>query len=124
MQNVQESKTAYGYAYRAVEEEKIQMGNGMDYIYLSDNEKILIETEQRNTRLAVIEQYVNMRKERGMTQAELARRAGIPRSNITRFESGTYNPSLEMLVKIAAALNMKLQINLAEEQSPWEFAHF
>ncbi|MFR5336115.1 MAG: helix-turn-helix transcriptional regulator, partial [Blautia producta] len=59
--------------------------------------------------------YVNIRKARGMTQAELARRAGIPRTNITRFESGTYNPSLEMLVKIAAALNMKLQINLAEE---------
>ena len=44
MQNVLESKTAYGYAYRVVEEEKIQLGNGMDYIYLSDNEKILIET--------------------------------------------------------------------------------
>ena len=91
------------------------MGKGKDYIYLSDNEKILIETEQRNTRLAVIEQYVNIRKARGMTQAELAILAGIPRTNITRFESGTYNPSLEMLVKIAAALNMKLQINLAEE---------
>lgn len=91
------------------------MGNSMDYIYLSENKKILIEAEQHNTRLAVIEQYVRIRKEQGMTQAELARRAGIPRSNITRFESGTYNPSLEMMVRIAAALNRKLQVNLAEE---------
>lgn len=33
-------------------------------------------------------------------------------SNITRFESCNYNPSLEMVVKIASALNMKVQIQL------------
>ena len=49
-----------------------------------------------------------------MTQAELARRAGVPRTNITRFEGGSYNPSLEMMVRIAAALGMKLQIELVE----------
>lgn len=47
-----------------------------------------------------------------MTQAKLAKRAGIPRTNITRFESGNYNPSLEMLVRIAAALGMTLQVQL------------
>lgn len=63
----------------------------------------------------VIEQYIRCRKERNITQAELARRAGIPRPNITRFESGTYNPSLEMMVRIASALGMKLEIGLVKE---------
>ena len=92
------------------------MRNSMDYIYLSGDQKILIEVEQKNTRQFVIEQYVQCRKMQGITQAELARRTGIPRSNITRFESGNYNPSLELLVRIAAALGMSLQMQLTEKE--------
>jgi len=92
------------------------MGNSMDYIYTSGEQKIVIEVEQKSTRQSVIEQYVRWRKIQGMTQAELAKRAGIPRTNITRFESGNYNPSLEMLVRIAAALGMTLQVQLMEKE--------
>ncbi|MCI6469362.1 MAG: helix-turn-helix domain-containing protein [Lachnospiraceae bacterium] len=92
------------------------MGNSMDYIYTSGEQKIVIEVEQRDTRHSVIEQYVQCRKLQGMTQAELAKRAGIPRSNITRFESGNYNPSLEQLVRIAAALGMMLQVQLVAKE--------
>ena len=92
------------------------MRNSMDYIYLSGDQKILIEVEQKNTRQSVIEQYVQCRKMQGITQVELARRTGIPRSNITRFESGNYNPSLELLVRIAAALGMSLQMRLTEKE--------
>lgn len=88
----------------------------MDYIYTSGEQKIVIEVEQKSTRQSVIEQYVRWRKIQGMTQAELAKRAGIPRTNITRFESGNYNPSLEMLVRIAAALGMTLQVQLMEKE--------
>ena len=92
------------------------MGNSMDYIYTSGEQKIVIEVEQRDTRHSVIDQYVQCRKLQGMTQAELAKRAGIPRSNITRFESGNYNPSLEQLVRIAAALGMMLQVQLISKE--------
>ena len=88
----------------------------MDYIYTSGEQEIIIEVEQRDTRHSVIEQYVQCRKLQGMTQAELAKRAGIPRSNITRFESGNYNPSLEQLVRIAAALGMMLQVQLISKE--------
>ena len=91
------------------------MGQGMDYIYLADNQEVLIEVLQEDTRREVAEQYIRTRKEKGITQTELARRAGIPRTNITRFESGFYNPSLEMMVRVAAALGMKLQVELVEE---------
>ena len=86
----------------------------MDYIYSIDNQEILIEADQKDTRKDVVARYVRIRKEKGITQAELARRAGIPRTNITRFESGDYNPSLEMMVRIAAALGMRLQVELSE----------
>lgn len=88
----------------------------MDYIYTSGEQKVIIEAEQKNTRRSVIEQYVQCRKMHGMTQAELAKRTGIPRSNITRFESGSYNPSLELLVRIAAALGMNLQVQLTAKE--------
>lgn len=64
------------------------MGNSMDYIYTLGEQKIVIEVEQKSIRQSVIEQYVRCRKIQGMTQAELAKRAGISRTNITRFESG------------------------------------
>ncbi len=92
------------------------MRNKMDYIYTSGEQKILIEVEQRSTRKSVVEQYVQCRKMQGLTQAELAKKAGIPRSNITRFESGNYNPSLELLVRIAAALGMTLQMQLVAKE--------
>lgn len=92
------------------------MRNKMDYIYTTGEQKILIEVEQRSTRKSVVEQYVQCRKMQGLTQAELAKKAGIPRSNITRFESGNYNPSLELLVRIAAALGMTLQMQLVAKE--------
>lgn len=88
----------------------------MDYIYTSGEQKILIEAEQKSARQSVVEQYVRCRKTQGITQEELAKRAGVPRSNITRFESGNYNPSLEMMVRIAAALGMTLQVQLTAKE--------
>lgn len=94
------------------------MGQKMDYIYSDDNKEIIIEVQQQNVRRDVIRQYIQNRKDKGITQAELARRAGVPRTNITRFESGSYNPSLEMMVRVAAALGMQLRIELTEESTP------
>ncbi|MDH7578298.1 MAG: helix-turn-helix transcriptional regulator [Bacillota bacterium] len=57
---------------------------------------------------AIIEQ----RKLKGMTQAELARKVGTHQSAIARLESGTYNPSLQFLKKVAKALDVKIEISL------------
>ena len=43
-----------------------------------------------------IEGFKQNRKLNGMTQTELGRKAGISQPNITRFESGSYNPSLDL----------------------------
>ena len=46
----------------------------------------------------------------GMTQAELAKRVGTQKSNISRLESGNYNPSLDFLAKVAEALGKNLNV--------------
>ena len=47
-----------------------------------------------------------------MTQAELADIVGTKKSNISRLESGRYNPSLDLMVKVAAGLGRSIRIEL------------
>lgn len=93
------------------------MRRAMDYVFTMDKEEILIEGLQKDTRAQVIAKYVKCRKDKKMTQENLSRLSGISRPNITRFESGHYNPSLEMLVRIAAAMDMEVEINLVKRKS-------
>lgn len=93
------------------------MREAMDYILDLEGNKILIETEQRNMKQNLADQYVRIRKDKKMTQEQVSQRSGIPRSNIARFESGRYNPSLELMVKMAAAMGMKVQIQLVPDEN-------
>ena len=52
------------------------------------------------------------RKVRNITQAELARRVGTQKSNISRLESGNYNPSLDFLIKVVHSLGKELEIQI------------
>lgn len=86
----------------------------MDYIIMENGEKILLETQQKVTIQRTVDIYKQYRKELGLTQSELGKRAGISQPNITRFESGNYNPSLEFLVKIAGAMGKKVKVSLED----------
>ena len=86
----------------------------MDYIIMENGEKILLETQQKVTIQRTVDIYKQYRKELGQTQSELGKRAGISQPNITRFESGNYNPSLEFLVKIAGAMGKKVKVTLED----------
>lgn len=86
----------------------------MDYIIMESGEKILLETQQKVTIQRTVDIYKQYRKELGLTQSELGKRAGISQPNITRFESGNYNPSLEFLVKIAGAMGKKVKVTLED----------
>ena len=86
----------------------------MDYIIMENGEKILLETQQKVTIQRTVDSYKQYRKELGLTQSELGKRAGISQPNITRFESGNYNPSLEFLVKIAGAMGKKVKVTLED----------
>jgi transcriptional regulator with XRE-family HTH domain len=47
-----------------------------------------------------------------MTQEQLAERVGTKKSNISRLESGRYNPSLDFLVKVAEGLGKQIQMKV------------
>ena len=52
----------------------------------------------------------NLRKEKDLTQRELAELINTTQSCIARLESGKYNPSLRFLQKIADACDKKIEI--------------
>src|SRR5436190_22142719 len=59
----------------------------------------------------------SLRKDRSLTQADLAHRIGIQQSDLCRMENGEYKVSLETLFKILSIF----QINIAEffhEETP------
>jgi DNA-binding XRE family transcriptional regulator len=62
--------------------------------------------------LEVAYRIAELRRLRRMSQEELARRIGSTQSNIARIENGRQNLSLNLLGKIAQALDSKLQISL------------
>lgn len=49
-----------------------------------------------------------LRRERDLTQAELAARLGINKQNVSRYESGRVEPRRNMLDKFATALGVSL----------------
>lgn len=62
---------------------------------------------------ALISAMLDARNKKGMTQAEIAKRAGTTQSAIARFESGRTNPTLEFATRLSSALGARLEIRLA-----------
>ena len=65
---------------------------------------------------------VVLRKEKGLTQQEMADRIGLHVNQVRRYEAGSAQPSLEALKKIAVALSVTID-SLAfgpEERGPDE----
>ena len=74
--------------------------------------------EEHKERRKIISQLVEARLEKGISQAELARLIGTQRSNICRLESGTQNPTLDMILKIASALGKEVSLLLEDKEEP------
>ena len=72
--------------------------------------------EELRQRRKIISQLVEARLEKGISQAELARMIGTQRSNVCRLESGTQNPTLDMIVKIASALGKDVSLLLNDKE--------
>ena len=79
---------------------------------LVKNSELRKEYEALAPQYEIIDAVIAARIEKQMTQADLAERADTKQSNISRFESGNYNPSVEFLQKIAGALDKHLEITL------------
>ncbi|HKA87379.1 MAG TPA: XRE family transcriptional regulator [Haliangiales bacterium] len=50
-----------------------------------------------------------VRERRGLTQSQLAKLCGVPRSTIANVETGAANPTLSVLARVAGALQLSLE---------------
>lgn len=80
--------------------------------HLMKDEEFKSEYEKLKPRYEVISQIIDARNKMNITQEELALRAGTQKSNISRLESGSYNPSLDFLIKIAKSLGKEIYIEI------------
>lgn len=79
---------------------------------LMQDEQFREEYEKLRPRYEIISRIIEARKEQNMTQEQLARKIGTQKSNISRLESGNYNPSLDFLIKVASGLGKNLTVEL------------
>ncbi len=70
------------------------------------------EFKEESRKLSLGYRIFCAREDAGMTQQELARKIGTRQSNISRLEKGEYNFTVEMLQKLANALELELRIEL------------
>jgi transcriptional regulator with XRE-family HTH domain len=70
------------------------------------------EYEALRPQYELVSQLIAARNEEGLSQEELAERTGIARSNISRLESGNYNPSFEFVTRVAKGLGREVHVEL------------
>lgn len=64
------------------------------------------------TNRETLDYLINLRKEYGLTQNDIAENTGILRPNIARIEKARNDPSLDVLIKYASALGYEIELNL------------
>jgi len=62
-----------------------------------------------------------LRDERGLSQQQMARLAGVPRPTWASLESGSANPTLAVLSKVASALQVSIEELIGPPRSTVEF---
>ena len=76
------------------------------------NEDVRNELKINEAEYKIIEEIIMARKEKKLTQKDLAELIGTKQSNISRLESGNYNPSLDFLNRIALAVGKELEVKM------------
>jgi len=76
---------------------------------------VLKELKNLEPEYKIISQLIALRKEKKLTQKELAELIGDKQSNISRLESGDYNPTVDKLKKIANCLDSRLDIRFIDK---------
>jgi transcriptional regulator with XRE-family HTH domain len=71
----------------------------------------MVKEEKQMKKQSIISQLRALRKQRGMTQKELAAKCGTQQQRIAEIESGEFSPTLETLRPILKALNAKLLLH-------------
>ncbi len=81
-------------------------------VFVTECPEVKEEYDALGPQYEIIRAEIKSRKAAGMTQKELAERMGTAQANISRFESGNYNPTLAFLQKMARSLGKTLKITM------------
>lgn len=74
------------------------------------NEEFKKEYDALEPEFVIMQAMIDARKERGLTQKQLAEKTGITQADISRLERGSANPSLRTLQRLATGLGMRVQL--------------
>ena len=79
---------------------------------LMEDKEFVEEYNKLKPRYDLISQIIEERIKQNLTQEELALKVGTQKSNISRLENGSFNHSLDFIVKIANSLGKKVSLTL------------
>lgn len=77
--------------------------------YMEDKE-FQREWQELEPEYNTIQALIDARKERKMTQKQLAMRTGIDQADISKIENGNGNPTLQVLKRLAEGMNTFLRL--------------
>jgi ribosome-binding protein aMBF1 (putative translation factor) len=79
-----------------------------------ENPQFKAEYDRLQPEFALIEAVLKARREKGLTQKEIAQKIGTKQSVISRLEKGRANPTLAFLKKLACAFSSRLEIRFVQ----------
>ena len=68
------------------------------------------EINASNMRVAVINEFISARKEKGISQKELEKLSGVKQPVIARLETGNVSPQVDTLLKLLASVGKTLAV--------------
>lgn len=68
------------------------------------------EYDALEAEFSIIQAIIDARKNSGMTQKDLAEKTGITQGDISRLETGSANPSLKTLQRLAEGMGTTLKL--------------
>lgn len=76
------------------------------------SDEVRAEYDQLGAEFSLIDALLTMRKKAGLTQEEVATKLGTQKSNISRLERGSSNPSWKTLQSYADACGFEISMKL------------
>lgn len=77
---------------------------------LLKNPKFKASYDELEPEYRLANELIRARLSKKMTQAELAKKAGVSRVVVARLESGTTNPTVDTVSRVAGALGKELKL--------------
>ena len=87
----------------------------MDYIY-QEEAKVAIETKGKCACNRLVDEMVELRKQKRMTQQDIANATGMKRANVARVEGKKFTPTIDVLMRYAECLGMEVELSLVEKK--------